>query len=212
MTRRLEVRFSRGEEMKYVGHLDLMRAWERALRRAHVPMAYSQGFSPHPHYATAAPLSVGVTSEAEVMDVWLEEPMKPAEFTHRMAEQLPDGLSLRSVSEAPESWPSLAARLRGAEYRILSREPHVAERVARLLAATSLPQREERGGKVREHDLRPLIEELQIEEAGPEGTRLAMRLRAGPGGTGRPQEVAAALGLEVIAIHRVRLVFAPSNP
>ena len=61
--------------MKYITHLDMMRFWERALRRADVPLAYSEGFSPHAQISLAAPLAVGTTSEAELMDVFLAEPM-----------------------------------------------------------------------------------------------------------------------------------------
>ena len=64
---RLRLKFSRGEKLKYLSHLDLMRLWERALRRAGLPAAYSEGFSPHPRISLASPLAVGVTSRAELM-------------------------------------------------------------------------------------------------------------------------------------------------
>ena len=60
---RLRATFSRGERTKYITHLDLMRFWERAFRRARVPIAHSEGFRPHPRFALAAPLPVGVTSD-----------------------------------------------------------------------------------------------------------------------------------------------------
>jgi radical SAM-linked protein len=59
---RLRITFARGKELKYISHLDLMRLWQRALRRADIPLAYSQGFSPHPRLSIAAPLAIGVTS------------------------------------------------------------------------------------------------------------------------------------------------------
>ena len=69
---RLRVTFSRGEELKYLSHLDVMRLWERALRRADLPLAYSQGFSPHAKISIAAPLPLGVTGERELMDIVLQ--------------------------------------------------------------------------------------------------------------------------------------------
>ena len=66
---RIRISFSRGEKVKYISHLDLMRLWERALRRASIPIAYSQGFSPHPKISIAAPLPIGVTSDGEFMDI-----------------------------------------------------------------------------------------------------------------------------------------------
>ncbi|PIW40369.1 MAG: hypothetical protein COW22_02130, partial [Chloroflexi bacterium CG15_BIG_FIL_POST_REV_8_21_14_020_46_15] len=74
---RLRVRFGRGEEVKFIAHLDIVRFWERAFRRAEIPLAYSQGFTPHPRISLAAPLPVGVTSEFELMDVWLKQWMPP---------------------------------------------------------------------------------------------------------------------------------------
>jgi radical SAM-linked protein len=205
---RLELHFSRGEEAKYVAHLDLMRAWERAIRRAGIPLAYSQGFSPHARFATGAPLSVGMTSEAEAMDLWLDEDMLPEDILQRLRPQLPDGLALRAVAERPEVGASLASRLREAEYKVTVRGDAVAEAVGQMLAATSIPWRDERGGKVREHDLRPLILDLQAGPGGDDTWELRMRLLAGPAGTGRPQEVVAALRAEALSYHRARLVFA----
>ena len=68
---RLRVEFCRGEEIKFLSHLDLMRLWERAFRRADLSLVYSDGFSPHARISLASPLSVGVTSQAELMDVFL---------------------------------------------------------------------------------------------------------------------------------------------
>ncbi len=205
---RLEVRFSRGPEAKYVAHLDLMRAWERALRRAGIPLAYSQGFSPHTRLATAAPLPVGMTSQAEAMDLWLAEDMSPESFGRLLEPQLPDGLALTEVRPAPDAGPPLAARLRAAGYLVTVRGHDLPGRVERLLSAASLPWREERAGKVREYDLRPLVLGMQVRPAGAEEWHLQMRLAAGPAGTGRPQAVAAALAVEAVAYHRTALVFA----
>ena len=78
---RLRVRFGRGPEVKFISHLDVMRFWERAFRRARIPLAYSEGFSPHPRISLAAPLPVGVTSEAELMDVMVSRWISPQWFT-----------------------------------------------------------------------------------------------------------------------------------
>ena len=67
---RIRIKFNRGEEIKFISHLDITRLWERALRRAGVPLAYSQGFSPHPQLSFAVPLAVGMTSEAELLDIF----------------------------------------------------------------------------------------------------------------------------------------------
>ena len=74
---RLRVRFSRGEELKFISHLDIMRLWQRALRRAGISLVYSEGFNPRPRLSLAAPLAVGVTSEAELMDIYLTGQVSP---------------------------------------------------------------------------------------------------------------------------------------
>jgi radical SAM-linked protein len=86
---RLFVRYAREERVKYISHLDLMRTFQRALRRAHIPVAYSTGFNPHPRLAFASALAVGVTSSDEYMDTILEEPMVPGEFVARMNSVMP---------------------------------------------------------------------------------------------------------------------------
>ena len=80
---RLRVRFSRGQEVKFISHLDIMRLWQRALHRAGIALAYSEGYTPHPRISLAAPLALGITSEAELMDVFCLN-----DFLYRFHEKL----------------------------------------------------------------------------------------------------------------------------
>lgn len=137
---RLRVTFAKGEEIKYISHLDLMRAWERALRRAQVPLAYSKGFNPHPRLSIAAPLAVGLMSKAELMDVFLEKEIQPERFDVLVTPHLPAGLRIISVSTVPLDEPSLQARVVAAEYTVeLALSPlrgEADDRIARRIAAT----------------------------------------------------------------------------
>ena len=90
----VRVKFFRGEEVKFISHLDLMKMYERALRRSGVPIAYSQGFNPHPQMVFGLPLSVGVTSESEYADFELEGNMDPGEFMQRLNGSLPEGIRI----------------------------------------------------------------------------------------------------------------------
>jgi radical SAM-linked protein len=208
---RLRITFAKGEEIKYISHLDLMRLWERALRRARVPVAYSRGFNPRPKMAFAAALPVGFTSRGEVMDVLLEHRLSPSNFAKDLASQLPPGLELLSVEEVYPKLPSLQSQVRSAEYRVMvswdGSQEEMEGKLHELLSAEQLPR--QRRGK--EYDLRPLIEDLWVEGRGAEGWVLGMRLRAGDEGTGRPDEVLEALGLtdESHAVRRERLLFGP---
>ena len=115
---RLRLKFSRGEELKFLSHLDLMRLWERAIRRAGLPLAYSEGFTPHPQIALAAPLLVGATSQAELMDVFLSRWIPPQSFVNQIENQLPRGIALLEAWPIGPKVPSLQSQVRFVEYRV----------------------------------------------------------------------------------------------
>ncbi|OGO38534.1 MAG: hypothetical protein A2147_01345 [Chloroflexi bacterium RBG_16_57_8] len=211
---RLRIRFSRGEEIKFISHLDLMRCWERALRRATVPLAYSEGFSPHPRISLAAPLALGVTSEAELMDINVSRWVSPHWFTDGVSRQLPDGLKLIAVFPVAATLPSLQSAVRLAEYRV-EVEPKMDKTeaeatVEHLLSLGELPWRHLRDTGERKYDLRALIEDLWVIEWSQTSGTLGMTLRSDSGGSGRPEQVALALGFTDYprSIHRTKLVLA----
>ena len=112
---RMRVTFSTADTVKYVGHLDMHRAWERAIRRARLPLAYTQGFNPQARLQFAAALPVGFTGQGEVADVFLNEALDPAEFLSRLAAALPPGIRpLRAEPVARESPVAPIAGLRRA--------------------------------------------------------------------------------------------------
>ena len=78
------IKFSKGEEVKYISHLDLQRAFQRALRRAEIDIAYSKGFNPHPKVSFATALSVGMTSDGEYVDVELNNWQNGKELTKKL--------------------------------------------------------------------------------------------------------------------------------
>jgi len=196
---RLRITFARGEAIKYISHLDLARAWERAFRRAGVPLAYSQGFNPRPKMAFAAALPVGYTATAEMVDILLEKPLAPLDLARRLAVALPPGLQVVSIEEVDLKLPALQSQVRAAEYRVnvvwTGDRADLEARIAALLAASTLPRERVRKGRRRQYDLRPLVEDLKLEDGGVGGYRLWMRLRHGAGGTARPENVLDALGL-----------------
>jgi radical SAM-linked protein len=209
---RLRIKFSRGEELKFISHLDLMRCWERALRRAEIPLLYSEGFSPHPHISLAAPLALGVTSEAELMDISVSRWVSPHWFTSGVSRQLPTGIGIIGVFPVAMTLPSLQSAVRLAEYRVtvraeISRE-EIEASVERLLNLTELPWHHQRDTGEKKYDLRTLIEDLWVVEWSESTGILVMSLRCDSGGSGRPEQVAIALGLHEhpVAVHRTKLV------
>jgi radical SAM-linked protein len=198
---RLRIQFAKGERLKYISHLDLARAWERVFRRAGLPMAYSQGFNPRPRFQLAAALPVGVSGQAELLDVWLIESLTPAGVLTMLRPHLPCGLEVQDVAEADLRAPSLQSKLRAADYRAVvhSQEPveAIQARVGALLAAPTLPRRRQHKGAWQTYDLRPLIQRVVV-EGDPAGAHvLTMRLQASPEGAGRPDVVLDTLGLSV---------------
>ena len=209
---RLRVEFSRGEEIKFLSHLDLMRLWERAFRRAGLSLVYSAGFSPHPRISLASPLSVGVTSQAELMDVFLSDWISPYDFIDCLKSQLPRGLMLLDVWSVGLNEPSLQSKVSFAEYKVeMAAEieaPILESKLKSFLSAEEIPWQHFRDTGVRNYDLRPLVDDLWLIEYYDSVFVLGMRLRCGNSGTGRPEQVVKALGLsQPESIHRTKLIF-----
>jgi radical SAM-linked protein len=208
---RLRITFSKSGPLAYTSHLDLARMWERSLRRAGVALAYSSGFNPRPRLQLAAALPLGHTGEAELVDVWLEQPTSGEDLTRALSPVLPKGLSVSQVRQVGLKEPALQTRVASAEYRVTVEWPaesaeQVEARVARLLAAKELPQ--ERRGK--RYDLRPLIERLWLEGADGGNVVLGMQLAARAGATARPEAVLETLGMGgAFARYHRRLLICP---
>lgn len=189
---RLRVTFGKGENLRYISHLDLVRTWERALRRAGIPLAYSQGYHPNPKMVFAAALPVGCTGSAEVMDLLLTQPMPPQRMTRGLTPRLPDGLSIVDVTPIYGRAPALPTVLHSADYesaiQIQNGHPSIEEaraRVQALLARESIP----RTFRKKRYDLRPRIEDIDVVALNGHHLLVQMKLAAGQRGTGRPDEV-----------------------
>src|SRR5512143_3067134 len=98
---RLRVRFTRDETLQYVGHLDMARTWQRIVRRANLPLAYSEGFNPQPRLSFAAALPVGCTSDHEELDLLLSPPCVIDEVIIQLDRALPPGMKVISIEEMP---------------------------------------------------------------------------------------------------------------
>ena len=195
---RLRVRFSRGEELKFISHLDIIRLWVRALRRAQIPLEYTEGFSPHPRISLAVPLSVGVTADNELLDISITKVVSPHWFVDTVNRQLPDGLKVLEASPIGPNVPSLQSQVRFTQYQIAVRtdknEDEVKTAIDNLLTVENLPWHHERDTGRKSYDLRSLIDDIWLIEFKPSSCVLGMRLRCDETGSGRPEQVALALG------------------
>lgn len=204
---RIRIRFGKHGALRFVGHLDTARTWERTLRRAQIPLEYSQGFNPRPRMQFAAAVPVGVTSESEYLDVWLTRRLGESSFdewVERLNAASPAGLISYEIVEVPIKGEALPTLVTSADYTITlvddAIEPDdLRERAMGLMIAESLER--VRNGKT--YDLRPLILDLAVDGEG----WLVARLVAGEHGNGRPDELLDALGYEPAQarIHRRHL-------
>jgi radical SAM-linked protein len=202
---RVRMVYEKGEAIKFISHHDEFRLWERALRRADLPLLYKQGFHPQPHIQFAAPLGVGITGAHELIDITLSPPVPLAELEQRVRAKLPPGVLLHDLAEVPLNTPSLQSLLIGADYTILIyAEPGeltaklFAERIAAFYATSEIWRERERKGEKYEYNLRPLVFELRYEGYDPatEEHRIFLRVQQRAGATGRPDEVVDALGFD----------------
>ena len=203
---RIRVEFAKTEPMRYTSHLDLYRAWERLLRRAGMQLVFSQGFNPRPKPQLAAPLALGITSQAEIIDFWLSDvPGDLDQLKSRLHAAQPPGIEIQAVEAIDPAAPPLQKLVAAARYQVMLLDPVQAldQKIGALLASEALI-REKRG---KTYDLRPLVQELSTEKSAPD--QIQILLAARDGGTGRPEEVLLALDIqpENTRIERTQIIY-----
>jgi len=207
---RIRITFTKNGALRYIGHLDLHKLWERTTRRADLALQYSQGFHPQPKIQLASALPLGFSSRCELVDMWVDGEVDLDGLPMRLAKAVPPGLGILNVENIDEKGPPLQTQVISAEYEVTLFDEvdlqALAERISTCMESTTLPR--ERRGKA--YDLRPLIESLHMIEPDPQGQpRLGMQLAAREGATGRPEEVLDVLGLryEGTRVERCKFLF-----
>jgi len=193
---RYRVQFAREKQARFVAHLDLARAFERAIRRAELPVVYSQGYNPHPKLNFAAPIPVGITGREEYVDIELKQPFPLLELARRLAAALPVGLRVKQVGRVPKKAPALMAVVGRADYTARGAlAGRVSNRGLREMIVSFLEQEEilvtrKRKQKEKRINIRPgifLFKGNIAEEVGE--IVLEMGLKTGGEGSVRPEEV-----------------------
>jgi radical SAM-linked protein len=210
---RIRITFAKQGALRYTGHLDLHKLWERTARRAELPLAYSQGFHPQPKMNIAAALPLGFSSSCEVMDMRLQNDIPLEGLGEKLQNTLPTGIRVLNVERVDDGEPALQTQVASAEYQVTLKEPMdgsaLEGRITALVEAETLP----RARRGKSYDLRPLIEELSLTPASATPAIIFMRLKAQEGATGRPEEVLDVLGIpfEQTRIERTSLIFKSSQ-
>jgi len=194
--------------MRFTGHLDLHKTWERIFRRAGLPLAYSQGFHPQPRLNLACALPLGFTSQAEILDAWLEHPMPLQDVQTELDRAAPPGISIAHIEVVDQKEPALQAQVSSSEYIInfLTPASELDQKLSEIISTESIP----RLWRERTYDLRPLIEELRrLPDTQAGNPSILARLAAREGATGRPEELVRALGFDpnLTRVHRSSLLF-----
>ena len=161
--------FEKGERLRHIGHLDIQRAMQRALRRSGMPVSYSQGFNPHILVTFASALSTGAAGRRELMDVTLDRGVEPETFMAAMNAALPPDMQLVAARSMDDKHPALMAMVRAADYTIRLLDDQAAAKCAAAIPAflaqeSIMAMRKTKRG-LNECDIRPLIHELR-EESG----------------------------------------------
>jgi len=212
---RLRVRYAKRGRLRFTSHRDFSRAFERAVFRARLPMAYSSGFNPHPRISYAGAAPTGSASEAEYLELALAEVVDPAAVHAALDEALPDGLDVVEVVESPGG--GFADLLQASHWQVLLPLPlaEVQAAVAAFLAAGEVPVQRMTKKGLRDFDCRAAVLSLAASVEG-DGTLLDLVLRHLEPAV-RPDDVLSGLvsvsGLEPVGVPVLtRLAQGPLDP
>ena len=172
---RMIAEFEKMGRMSWFSHLDLQNSMQRALRRAQLPVAYSQGFNPHVLTSFATALSVGCQSRGEVMEVEMAGEISPEEFAEKLNACLPDGLKVRRCAPVPDSAPALMAKVAEAGYDITAPNADLTQAVEAFLKAEEVMVEKRSKTKTRLVNIRPMVHEITCAFDGKD-SRLSMVL------------------------------------
>lgn len=210
--------FSRGEELKFIGHLDILRLFERVFKRSGLPVAHSQGFNPRPQIIFGQPMPLGLTSEGEFADVELIGGHDPAVFLKTMNDALPPGIRVLDAKEKKNP-SNLMGQISGARYRVCFKAPdglNLQKLIEKVLAADSIPVLKKTKSGEKEKNIRPFIYEL-TEASHDSGGCFEVMLGAGQEDNIRPDLFLTGVSntfqteLEMMSMHRIILLGRKDN-
>ena len=196
---KVRARFTKVGRVRWTSHRDVARMWERALRRARVPVAYTSGFTPRPQLSFGLALPTGCESIAEYLDIALDEPVDPAALAASVGSLLPEGVDVVATGVVEPGTRSLQEDVSSCTWEIQVHECNPVDlgvAIEVVLDAHSLPIQRERKGRDVVDDLRPSVLALSCTGSDAHGTRLLAELGTRPRGV-RPSELAQVMGVEL---------------
>jgi radical SAM-linked protein len=187
----IRIKFTKGNEVKFISHLDMMNTFQRAIRRAGLESEYSMGFNPQMQMVFGAPLSLGFTSEAEYADLSFVPDYEPETIIKKLGRELPDGLNLLGAAKRTSN-KNIMADISFAEYTFkINGLEDISDAGKSVMDCDELMVEKTRKGKTRKINIRTLI--LEFEAAENMGRLLAV---AGNSGNLNPKLLAEAMSIK----------------
>ncbi|MBQ3584581.1 MAG: DUF2344 domain-containing protein [Lachnospiraceae bacterium] len=189
---KIRIKFAKTGTMKFIGHLDIMRYFQKVMRRAEVDITYSEGFSPHQKMSFAAPLGVGLTSQGEYFDIDVHSTKDSAEMLRRLNDTMVEGMKVLSYRLLPEDSKNAMSLVAAADYNVTFRESYApdidfADTFNHFMAQESIEIVKKTKKSEQTVDIRPMILEYQIRE-----NTLFLKLAAGSENNLKPELVMQA--------------------
>lgn len=205
---RVRIRFAKLEGLRFIGHIDLQRLFERALNRTGLPLRYSQGFSPKIRLNLASALPLGFVSSAEVLDFWLNCPVELEEIKKSLQESLPKDIQIIDIEEIDNKRHSLQASLRSSVYRITIPFNYAQDELIKNLKDLISKETISFIRRKKTVDIKPMIESYQIEIT-PEASVLTLQMSSTAENNGRPDELLSFIKVDPadVIIERIQLIF-----
>lgn len=218
---KIRIKFRKYGVMKFVGHLDMMRYFQKVMRRADIDIAYSEGFSPHQIMSFAAPLGVGITSNGEYLDIEVHSSLSSAEALERLNGAMVEGVEVTSYRRLPDHARTAMSIVAAADYRVWYKEGYEAPRTYAELKdeirsfyeeAETIPVTKKTKKSEKTMDLKALVYDFRVSEEA-EGICYCMKLSTGSVDNVKPELLLEAfygsMGLELpehaLQIHRAEV-------
>ncbi|MCF6157876.1 MAG: DUF2344 domain-containing protein [wastewater metagenome] len=185
---RIRIRFTKTGDIRFISHHDLMKVFERAVRRAHIPIEISKGFNPHPRLSIPLALSVGIIGKDEILELELQKPI-PLEILHEcLSRQLPKEIQILSGEVISDSTKNHIGDIC---YEVIFQDASLLKtvKVNTFLQQSSITVNRLKDGHHKLFDIRPSVKDIQIKS-----NKLIITLRMTPGGTAKPEEILHILG------------------
>ena len=203
---RVRVKYAKKGNLRFIGHLDTQRMFERALRRSKLPLRYTQGFNKHVRINLASALPLGFTSDAELLDFWLKEELEASFISDRLTKSLPSEIEILDVKLVDNSLPSLQGSLLASDYEILLPDNELfEENFTRLLEQDRI----EVTRRNKTIDIKPMILRYEFSDSESGFNLLKIRMSSSASANTRPDDLLELLGINPAdcKINRTKLIF-----